>query len=101
MNRSVPGEPQDAALPLNGRSIVVTRSAETAEELCEALGALGATTIVAPCIATEPPSDGGAALAAAVRHLEDYATVVLTSPTGARRFLAELDAADEIGRAHV
>ena len=46
MNRSVPGEPQDAALPLNGRSIVVTRSAETAEELCEALGALGATTIV-------------------------------------------------------
>ncbi len=94
MNRSVPGEPQDAALPLNGRSIVVTRSAETAEELCEALGALGATTIVAPCIATEPPSDGGAALAAAVRHLEDYATVVLTSPTGARRFLAELDAAD-------
>lgn len=91
MNGRAPaGEPAGSDQTLLGCSIVVTRAAETADELCEALWSLGATTIAAPCIATDPPSDDGAALTAALNHLSGYAAVVVTSPTGARRFLAAL-----------
>lgn len=87
-----PGTPggSPGSQPLRGRSIVVTRATDMAAEFARLLEPLGATTIEAPCIATEPPSDGGSALVAAARDLDVYTTVVLTSPTGARRFLAAL-----------
>ncbi len=94
MNPSGPSGLRDTGRSLLGRSIVVTRAADTADELCDLLGSLGATPVLAPCIATEPPADRGAAVAAALGHLGAYATVVLTSPTGARRFLDGLADAD-------
>jgi uroporphyrinogen III methyltransferase / synthase len=81
--------------PLFGRRIVVTRARDQASELVARLQAQGAATIEAPAIEIRDPADDGAALAAAVDRLGDYAWVVLTSPNGARRLL---DAVRDAGR---
>lgn len=70
--------------PLAGKQVVVTRSAEQASGLASRLEALGATPIGIATIAIEPPTDGGAALAAAMTRLADYDWIVVTSPNGAR-----------------
>ncbi|MBP7985742.1 uroporphyrinogen-III synthase [Candidatus Microthrix sp.] len=74
--------------PLDGRTVVVTRAEAQSGPLIERLESLGACSLAAPCIATEPPADGGAALRAVVGRLGDYASVVLTSPNGARALVA-------------
>lgn len=76
--------------PLAGRRIVNPRAAGQASALSERLAALGATVVEVPLIEIVDPADGGAALAAAVEHLEIYDWVVVTSPNGARRFCATL-----------
>jgi uroporphyrinogen III methyltransferase/synthase len=87
--------------PLFGRRIVVTRAREQASELVARLSALGAATVEVPAIAIAEPSDGGAALAAAVDRLaaDAYGWLVLTSPNGARRLLAALRGAGRDARA--
>jgi uroporphyrinogen III methyltransferase/synthase len=81
--------------PLFGRRVVVTRAREQVGELVMGLQAQGAAAVEVPAIEIRDPADGGAALAAAVDRLGDYAWVVLTSPNGARRLL---DAVRDRGR---
>jgi len=87
--------------PLFGRRIVVTRAREQASDLSGRLEALGADVIELPAIAIEDPADGGAALRAAVAQLRSYDWVVLTSANGARRLLAALRDARDLGGVHV
>ena len=73
---------------LAGRSVVVTRAAEQSSSLRDRLEAEDATVIEVPTIAIVDPTDGGAALAAAVAGLDRFDWVVVTSTNGAERFLA-------------
>ncbi len=84
----------DPAPPLAGRRVVVTRAADVAGELRQALVDAGAGVVEVPTIATVDPADGGAALRAAVGDLAAFAWIVLTSPTGARRLAAAMAAHD-------
>lgn len=77
--------------PLFGRRVVVTRSRQQVSELSRALRAAGAEAIEVPVIGVADPTDGGAALRAAVNELATYDWVVITSPNGARRLLAALE----------
>jgi uroporphyrinogen III methyltransferase / synthase len=74
--------------PLFGRRVVVTRSREQASELSGALRDLGAEVVELPAIAIADPDDGGDGLRAAAARVRDYDWLALTSPNGARRFLA-------------
>jgi uroporphyrinogen III methyltransferase / synthase len=67
--------------PLAGRRIVVTRPRAQAGPLADGLADLGATVTLIPLVAIEPAEDT-APLQAAVRELEDYDWVVLTSANG-------------------
>jgi uroporphyrinogen-III synthase len=78
------------ALPLAGRTVVVTRAAEQARGLTAALRAAGAAVVEVPVISVADPVDGGAALAEAVAAMDRYDWVVVTSPNGARRLLSAL-----------
>ncbi|MDA8297965.1 MAG: uroporphyrinogen-III C-methyltransferase [Actinomycetota bacterium] len=65
--------------PLSGRRVVVTRASEQAASLVEALSGLGAQVLECPTIAVAPPSDGGAALDAALGRLTAFAWIAFTS----------------------
>ncbi|UDY33996.1 uroporphyrinogen-III C-methyltransferase [Dermatobacter hominis] len=76
--------------PLLGRSVVVTRTRDQSPELARHLREAGAEVVIAPTIRIGEPADGGAALREAVADVGSYDWVVLTSPNGAARFVAEL-----------
>lgn len=65
--------------PLFGRRVVVTRARTQASELARRLEGLGATVLEVPTIAFGEPSDGGAALDAAVAGIGGYDWVAFTS----------------------
>lgn len=69
--------------PLFGRRVLVTRSAEQAGELAEALAAAGAEPVVVPMIRLRPPEDTGA-LDAALGDLARYDVLLLTSGNAVR-----------------
>lgn len=73
---------------LDGRRIVVTRSADRSAELIGILQTEGADVVELPLIETVDASDGGRALREAMAHLDEYDWLVVTSPEGARRVLA-------------
>lgn len=87
--------------PLFGRMVVVTRARAQASELVERLRELGADTVEIPAIHIDDPDDDGAALRAGVDGLAGYDWVVVTSPNGARRLLAECRDARAFGSARV
>jgi len=72
-------------LPLAGRSIVVTRSAEQAPGLIDPLEALGAEVIVMPVIAVVEP-ESWQPVDDAIEHIGEYDWIVLTSVNGVERF---------------
>ncbi len=80
--------------PLQGLSIVVTRSAGQASSLSDRFHELGATTVEITTIAIEPPADGGGALDAAVTNHDDYRRIAVSSPNGARSLLAACERID-------
>ncbi len=84
---STPGA-TDAAGPLTGLTIVVTRSAGQASALTERLHALGADTVEVATIAIDDPADGGEALDAAIADHERVDRIAVSSPNGARSLLA-------------
>lgn len=88
---------------LFGRRVVVTRAREQASELADRLRDLGAAVVEVPAIAIAGPADGGAALAEAATAVSAgrYRWVVVTSPNGARRFLACLRDARDLGGVRV
>ncbi len=87
--------------PLFGKTVVVTRARAQSSSLLARLRELGADTVEIPAIRIDEPSDGGAALRAAVARLDAYDWVVVTSPNGARRLLAECRDARSFGSARV
>ncbi|MGI8661806.1 MAG: uroporphyrinogen-III C-methyltransferase [Acidimicrobiales bacterium] len=88
---------------LFGRKVIVTRAREQASDLSGALRALGADVVEVPTIAFVDPSDDGAALARAAGDAAAgvYDWVVVTSANGARRFLAALHDARDLGGVRV
>ncbi len=87
--------------PLFGTTVVVTRARAQSSSLLARLRELGADTVEIPAIRIDEPADGGAALRAAVADLARYDWVVVTSPNGARRLLAECRDARAFGTAKV
>lgn len=83
-----PGAAGPARLSLSGRSVVVTRAEHQAGAISAQLRDLGAQVIEVPTIMVAPPSDGGAALAAAVERLRSgaYAWVAFSSANTVERF---------------
>lgn len=86
---------------LFGRRVVVTRARAQSSAFLHRLRELGADTVEVPAIRVEDPDDDGAALRQAVAALGSYDWVVLTSPNGARRVLAECRDARAFGSARV
>jgi uroporphyrinogen III methyltransferase/synthase len=76
-----------AAGPLAGRRVLVTRAADQAGPLVEALRRAGAEPVVAPLLRIEPP-ESWEDLDAALARLADYDALVFTS-ANAVRFAAE------------
>ena len=75
---------------MTGRRILVVRPAAQGLASAEVLRAAGAEPVLVPLIELLPPTDGGTALAAAVRRLATYDWLVLTSANGVRRFAEAL-----------
>lgn len=78
-------------MPLEGKTIVVTRAEHQAGSLVEALAARGARVIAMPTIAIEPVDDW-APVDAALRRLHDYDWLVFTSANGVNAVWSRLDA---------
>jgi uroporphyrinogen III methyltransferase/synthase len=78
--------------PLIGRKVLVTRTRAQASQLADALRRAGADPIEVPVIEVVDPDDGGDALRSAAGRLGQFDWVVVTSPNGAERLLAAVDA---------
>jgi len=70
-------------LPLAGRRVLVTRAAHQAGRLSEGLRALGAEPVEVPVLEIRPPQSFGP-LEAALRQLDDYDWLILTSANTVR-----------------
>jgi uroporphyrinogen-III synthase len=70
-------------LPLDGKTIAITRAREQAGDLAERLRALGAEPVICPAIAIAPLEDT-APLDAAISRLGRYDWLIVTSVNGAR-----------------
>ena len=81
----------DAAQPLAGRRIAITRPREQAAALADRLEALGAQVVLLPAIRIAPIEDP-APLDAAIARLSSYDWLVFTSVNGVRAFAARLAA---------
>ena len=77
------------ARPLFGKRIIITRSADRARELADALEHLGAETLVAPTFRIKPPDDPEAVDRAAA-SLDRFDWVVFESAVAAGHFVAAL-----------
>jgi uroporphyrinogen III methyltransferase/synthase len=75
--------------PLFGKRIVVTRSQEQAQDLCEALENLGAQAIEAPTFKLSPAEDPESVERAAA-SVDGYAWVIFESANAVGRFLGSL-----------
>ncbi len=78
-------------LPLFGKRIVVTRTREQARSLGDALSDLGAEVVEIPTIEIRPPASW-APLDRAIKRLEEFHFLLVTSVHGVRNFLARLKA---------
>jgi uroporphyrinogen-III synthase len=74
---------EDSASVLKGKRVVVTRAAEQSEPLLRALREKGAVTVLAPMMVFAPPDDPGA-LDEAMRGMEGYDWMFLTSQNAVR-----------------
>lgn len=74
---------------LSGRRVVVTRSREGSDELCERLEALGATALTLPLIRIEA-EPAGAAAEEAIRTLSAFQWLVFTSVNGVDHFFSRV-----------
>jgi len=83
------GRERAVELPLSGRSIVVTRSAEQVASLADPLVALGAEVLALPVIEIADPQDWAPA-DEAIEHISSYDWVVLTSANGVDRLDARM-----------
>jgi uroporphyrinogen III methyltransferase/synthase len=91
-----PSSPE--SLPLTGKRIAITRAPEQASVLRAELAALGAQVIEIPTIEIRAP-DSWKPLDAAIRKLEEFDYLLVTSANGVRNFLARLAASGRDVRA--
>lgn len=77
-------------LPGNGHRVAVTRAADQAGPLRDALVAHGFEVVTIPVIQMEDPVDGGLALRHGLAAVDDFSWLVVTSPNGAARVVAGL-----------
>jgi uroporphyrinogen III methyltransferase / synthase len=75
--------------PLFGKRIAITRAREQAGVLAQALADLGAQTVEIPTIEIRPPQSWKP-LDRAIKHLEDFDYLLVTSVNGVKSFLARL-----------
>jgi uroporphyrinogen III methyltransferase/synthase len=80
-------ETTETSGPLKGRTILITRAKEQAEEFAHALGQAGATVAYFPTIEIAPP-DSWAECDRAIRILHDYHFLVFTSVNAVETFFA-------------
>jgi uroporphyrinogen-III synthase len=73
------------ALPLAGRRVLVTRAAHQASKLSDGLRALGAEAVEVPVLEIHPPA-GYDAIDLALRKLDSYDWLILTSANTVRAF---------------
>jgi len=78
-------------LPLAGKRIVITRARDGASVLADALAAEGAEVVSIPTIEIRDP-ESWEPLDEAIRHLEEYDFLLVTSANGVRKFLERLNA---------
>jgi uroporphyrinogen-III synthase len=84
-------QPSEAALPLDGLRVLVTRPAEQAADLLDRLRTLGAVPVLCPTIQIAPPASY-APLDRAMAGLAAYDWVIFTSVNGVRFFMERLAA---------
>jgi uroporphyrinogen III methyltransferase/synthase len=77
--------PNPSTLPLAGRSIVVTRPRDRADEMIEAITRLGGEALIAPMIAVQPLPMSAAHLQT-LRKLDEFAWLVFTSASAVEMF---------------
>jgi uroporphyrinogen-III synthase len=87
----------EAAAPLRGRRILVTRRPEQSETLVASLRALGATVVEVPLLEIAPPLDPGP-LDAALRQVAAYDWIAFTSANAVRAVAERWRALGESGR---
>ncbi|SRR5579875_571225 len=80
----------EAAGPLSGWTVVVTRAPHQAGSLSAALKEAGATVVELPVIDIAPPDDGGVALADAASRAREYDWLAFTSTNAVRAFMGVL-----------
>lgn len=80
-----------SALPLDGRTVMITRAREQASEFAVALERFGARVVACPTIEIVPP-ESYAPLDEALENLYGYDWVVFTSVNGVEHFLRRLEA---------
>jgi uroporphyrinogen III methyltransferase / synthase len=78
------------ALPLVGKRIVITRARDRAAALADALAAEGAEAVSIPSIEIRNP-ESWQPLDDAIRHLEEFDFLLVTSANGVRKFLERLE----------
>ncbi|MEN6459704.1 MAG: uroporphyrinogen-III synthase [Thermoguttaceae bacterium] len=78
--------PPDAARPLSGQRVLVTRAETSDDPLAEALGRLGATVLSQPAIRIGPPADWQP-VDDALGRLHQFDWLVFSSVNGVRSFL--------------
>ena len=76
-------------LPLQGKNILITRAAGSASELEELLRYQGANVVSMPTLVVQPPPDW-APLDQAIRHLQQFDWLILTSGNAVDYFLERL-----------
>ena len=78
-----------AALPLRGKTVLVTRPRKQSGDITEQLEAVGATVVHCPTIEVLPP-DSWAQLDGSIRRIKEYDWIVFTSANGVRFFFERL-----------
>ncbi len=76
---------------LTGKTVIVTRAREQADELCHLLEKHGAKVIHIPCIRIDPP-ESWQACDEAIHRLESYHWLIFTSTNGVNKFLERVKA---------
>jgi uroporphyrinogen III methyltransferase/synthase len=77
-------------LPLFGKTVLITRAAESSAEFAARLWDAGAQPVMAPLIRIVPPENREAA-STAVKRARDYAWIVFSSRNGVDAFWEELE----------
>ena len=89
---------QSPPLPLSGKTVLVTRSADQSSQFTQLLQAQGATVLEMPALEIRPPASWQG-LDGAIAHLADFDWLILASANGVQYFFGRLTTFGRDGRA--